>query len=164
MDTVYIETTVIGHLAGRLRSNAAIATRQQLTRGWWAEAQSQFRFLISQIVLDECAAGDPVAASERLAIADSLPLLDITEVIRELADELMARGAIPPSEPRDSLHVAISAVYGVNYLATWNFKHIANATMRGRIESVCRDAGFEPPIICTPEEMAGSETDAEPNY
>jgi hypothetical protein len=63
------------------------------------------------------------------------------------------------SEPRDALHVAISAVHGINYLVTWNFKHIANATMRDRIESVCRDNGFEPPIICTPEELAGDEDD-----
>jgi hypothetical protein len=48
----------------------------------------------------------------------------------------------------------------VNSLATWNFKHIANAMMRGRIEAVCRDAGFDPPIICTPEELAGNESDA----
>jgi hypothetical protein len=67
----------------------------------------------------------------------------------------MTAGAIPESEPRDALHVAIAAAHGVQYLVTWNFKHIANATLRGRINEVCRDNGYEPPIICTPEELAG---------
>ena len=115
-------------------------------------------WLIS-FVPEECAAGDPVAALERMQVTDSFSLLEISDVCQELANELMTRGAVPTSEPRDSLHIATSAVYGVNYLVTWNFKHIANAVMRSRIEAVCRDAGFEPPIICTPEELSGDEID-----
>ena len=157
MDTIYIETTVVGHLAGRLHPDLAIASRQQVTRKWWADAMAHHRLLISQIVLDECGAGDPTAARERLEAITSLALLDITDVVRQLANELTAKGAIPLSEPRDALHIAIAAVYGIQYLATWNFKHIANATLRSRIESVCRDAGFEPPIICTPDELTGTD-------
>jgi predicted nucleic acid-binding protein len=159
MDSVYIETTVVGHLVGRLHPNPVISARQQVTRTWWAMATTRYRLLVSQVVRDECAGGDPAAANERLDVVDPLALLDITDEIRDLADELTSRGAIPLSEPRDALHIAISAVHGVQYLVTWNFKHIANATMRGRIELVCRDAGFEPPIICTPEEMAGNDSD-----
>ena len=48
------------------------------------------------------------------------------------------------------------AINGIDYLETWNFKHIANATLRSRIESVCREAGYEPPLICTPEELLGA--------
>ncbi len=51
----------------------------------------------------------------------------------------------------------IVAVNGVQYRLTWNFKHIANALLRGRIEQVCREAGFDPPIICTPEELMGTD-------
>ena len=134
MDTVYIETTVVGHLVGRLHLDPAIAARQQATRKWWAMATTQYRLLVSQVVHDECGGGDPAAAKERLDVIDPLALLDITDEIRDLADDLTSRGAIPLSEPRDALHIAISAVHGVQYLVTWNFKHIANATMRGRIE------------------------------
>jgi len=51
------------------------------------------------------------------------------------------------------------ATNGVRYLLTWNFKHIANASLRAKIEMVCRDSGFEPPIICTPEELLGNSND-----
>ena len=161
MDTVYVETTVVGHLTGRVHADPIIAARQAVTRQWWPNASLRYRLHVSQLVLDECAGGDPTAAKERLDAVASLALLDVTDAVDDLADRLTADGAIPPSEPRDAFHIAIAAVNGVQYLVTWNFKHIANATMRGRIESVCRDAGFEPPIICTPEELAGDDADAD---
>lgn len=161
MDTVYVETTVVGNLAGRVHPDSIIAGRQAVTRRWWATATSRYRLLISQLVRDECAKGDPTAAQERLEKIDPLPLLNITGQVRGLADALTSANAVPPGEPRDALHIAVAAVHGVQYLVTWNFKHIANAAMRGRIESVCRDAGYEPPIICTPEELAGGNSDAD---
>ena len=72
----------------------------------------------------------------------------------ELANLLIAGHAIPKTEPRDALHISLAAVNGIEYLVTWNFKHIANATTRTAIELICRDAGFEPPIICTPDELS----------
>lgn len=154
MDTVYLETTIVGHVAGRIRPDPETASRQRVTRAWWASAQSKYNLLISQVVLDECTKGDPQAAKERLELIDSLPLLDLTEEVHYLAKDHMVHGAVPQTEPRDSLHIAVSAVHGVHYLLTWNFKHIANATLRTRIESICRDQGYEPPVICTPEELS----------
>lgn len=161
METAYLETTVIGHLVGHLRRNSIIATRQAFTRQWWKTASSQYRFVVSQLVIEECSHGDPIVARERLEMIESLPLLDVSEAVDRLANELMARGAVPSTEPRDAFHVAVAAVNGIQYIVTWNFKHIANARMRLRIETVCRDAGFEPPIICTPEELAGEEDDVQ---
>ena len=160
MDSTYVETTIVGHLAGRIQSDPLIAARQNLTRRWWPGALGRYRLLISQVVLDECQGVDPIAAKERLDEIDFLPVLEMTDEVHDLAGQLTTSGAVPESEPRDALHIAIAAVHGVEYLATWNFKHIANATLRGRIEAVCRDAGYEPPIICTPEELAGDDDDA----
>ena len=64
---------------------------------------------------------------------------------------------MPRKAAIDAAHVAIATVHGIDYLVTWNCTHIANAEMRSRIEAVCRSAGFEPPILCTPEELAGQE-------
>ena len=160
METVYLETTVVGNIAGRIHPNPDVASRQHKTRRWWTTARSEHRIVISHLVLDECQAGDPAAAQERLDEINELERLEITDDGRNLANALMAASAIPASEPRDALHVAIAAVHGVQYLVTWNFKHIANATLRGRINDVCRDNGYEPPIICTPEELAGMTDDA----
>lgn len=118
-----------------------------------------YQVFISQLVLDECRAGDKLAAQERLDVVEHLDLLEGTTVTDSLAAALIAANAIPASEPRDAFHIAIAATNGVKYLLTWNFKHIANATLRKRIEAVCRDSGFEPPTICTPDELLGIADD-----
>ena len=76
MDNVYIETTVVGNLAGRIHPDPTIASRQNVTRRWWPTASAQYRLLISQLVRDECTGGDPTAATERLDAIESLELLD----------------------------------------------------------------------------------------
>ena len=128
-----------------------------VTRDWWRNHARSFALYISQLVLDECGAGDPTAATERFEVVDGLDLLESSDDVDALADALISGMAIPASEPRDAFHIAIAAVNGVDYLLTWNFKHIANASLRGRIERICRETGYEPPIICTPDELMGTE-------
>ena len=157
METVYLETTIVGHIAGRLHRDPFVAARQQVTRDWWRDDAPRFGLYISQLVLEECGAGDPTAAAERFDVVEGIDLLESSDEVDALADSLISGLAIPASEPRDAFHVAIAAVNGVEYLLTWNFKHIANASLRSRIERICRDAGYEPPIICTPDELMGTE-------
>lgn len=157
MDTVYIETTIVGHIAGRLRADPFVAARQQVTRDWWRDVAPNFDVFVSQLVLEECSDGDSSAAAERLEVVKELDLLASSDEVDDLADALIANRVVPATEPRDAFHIAIAAVNGINYLLTWNYKHIANATLRSRIEQVCRDAGFEPPIICTPDELLGTD-------
>ena len=97
-------------------------------------------------------------AQERLAVISGCRLLTITSECRELAEKLMTSKAVPDSEPRDAPHIAIAAVHDVKYLLTWNFAHIANASMRHKIELFIREAGFNPPIICTPQELVLDDT------
>lgn len=153
MAKVYVETTVIGAIAGRVRRDLRIRARQLASREWWEEAPGWFELLTSDLVVEECAAGDPNAAAERLVLIKETRQLEVTDTARGLAEALIDRGAIPRTEPRDALHIAVAAVNGVEYLATWNFKHIANATRRADIELACRISGFEPPAICTPDEL-----------
>ena len=151
--TAYIETTVIGHLVGRMLAEPIVAGRQTVTRQWWPTAIVKYRFFVSKIVADECAAGDPDAADERLAVLDSLEFLATSPSVDELAGKLISKFAVPKTEPRDAIHISLAAVNGVEYLVSWNFKHIVNPTTRSAIERVCRDAGFVPPMICTPDEL-----------
>ena len=111
MDSVYVETTVIGHVAGRLRRDPRISARQQFARRWWPELCSKYQVYISELVADECGAGDPAAAQERLDIIQGLETLDIDDQVRSLTAALLSAGAIPPSEPRDAFHIALAAVH-----------------------------------------------------
>jgi hypothetical protein len=114
---------------------------------------------VSQIVRDEAAAGDPTARARRLRALRGVPALAVTDEATRVAGELVRRGALPRKATVDAFHIGIAAAHQIEYLLTWNCKHIANATMRGTIEAICRSAGLTPPIICTPEELpSGSST------
>src|SRR5436190_8937278 len=148
----YIETTVVSYLTAWPSRDLVRAAHQQITREWWA-TRGNYDLYISQFVIDEAGAGDQVAAADRLAALREIALLEVTEDAILLGERLIAGGGLPATARVDALHVAMAAVHGVDYLLTWNCKHIANATMRDRIEELCREAGFEPPVICTPFEL-----------
>ena len=150
---VYIETTVISYLTARPNRDVVITGHQKITRDWWQTCRERFEFVASQLVVREASAGDSRATQERLENLATLALLEVTEEAVSLAQELLSTGAVPEKAAEDALHLAIAVTNGVEYLLTWNCKHLANATMRTKIEDVCRSAGYEPVIICTPEEL-----------
>ncbi|MHB8971930.1 MAG: type II toxin-antitoxin system VapC family toxin [Pirellulaceae bacterium] len=157
MATVYIETSIIGYLTARSSNAVIFLARQQLTRQWWAEERTKYDLVSSQLVVDEATAGDPTAAQERLVYLDGMPLLDIQHPgVGALADRLIAEHLLPQKAATDARHVAVSTVFGVDYLLTWNCKHIANAETLPGIYRVLRDSGYEPPLIVTPEEFSGN--------
>ena len=86
-------------------------------------------------------------------MVDTLGFLQVTDACAKLAEVLLAQLAIPAAESRDATHVAISAVHRIDYLLTWNCRHLANANLRPKIDCVCKALGYEPPIICTPAEL-----------
>ncbi len=158
---VYIETTVISYLTAWPSRDVVIAGYQQTTREWWRDAADRFELVASELVIDEASAGDPDAARDRLAALESVTLLEATEEAASLAQQLLDSGAIPERAAGDAGHIAIAVTNGVEYLVTWNCRHIANATMRSQIERVCRIAGYEPTIICTPDELMEPEYENE---
>lgn len=150
---VYVETSVISCLTGRPSRDVVTAAYQEITREWWRSAPSRFSLVASELVVAEAASGDSDAALARPAVLDTIPLLDVTEEAIELSRKLIDRRAVPHRAADDAAHIATAAANGVEYLVTWNFRHIANATMRSRIEEVCGSSGNEPPVICTPNEL-----------
>jgi len=155
----YIETTVVSYLCAHPSRDVVIAGHQQITRDWWSTAEERFELVASQLVVDEANAGDPIAATRRQAALELVTLLDATDEALSLAQELVGSGAIPANSPEDAAHIAIAVANGVEYLVTWNCRHIANAILRSRIERVCRDRGYEPAVICTPDELMEPEND-----
>ncbi len=111
--------------------------------------------VISELVLREAAAGNPGASAKRLKTLAGLPVLRVTDESTDLAAALIVGGALPERAAVDAFHIAVATAHGVDYLLTWNCTHIANATMRGSIEAICKAEGFTPPVICTPEELPG---------
>ena len=132
-----------------------VAGHQQTTQDWWDNRRSEFECSVSQVVIDEASVGDPTEVQKRLAIISGLPSLAITEDANALTQAIMAAGVLPPHLVRDAAHVAVAAVHTIDYLLTWNCKHLANAQIVRRIAVVCEKLGRKMPIICTPEELMG---------
>jgi hypothetical protein len=152
---VYLETSVISYLTARLSRDLVTVGRQELTREWWEQHRTRFHLFISEFVATEAAAGDPEAARSRLELLAQVPEVTLTDETRELARSLVQPGPIPQSSAIDAFHIAAAVTGAADYLLTWNFKHLANAELRKGIDAICLAAGYEPPVICTPEELMG---------
>lgn len=150
---VYVETSLVSYLTARPSRDLVIAAHQQITHEWWDTRRASFEMCASQLVFQEASAGDPQAAQERIEAMQTMTLVETTPAALSLAKDLVQAGALPAKAGDDALHIAVAATQGIPYLLTWNCRHMANATMRPVIESVCARNGFKAPIICTPEEL-----------
>ncbi len=150
---VYIETSVISYLVARPSRDILIAANQQVTQEWWQNRRPKFDIYVSQLVAQEITSGDAEAVSKRQQAVTDCTYLDVTPEAVNLAEKLIEQNAIPRQAAEDALHIAVATVSGMDYLLTWNFKHIANAALRANVELVCRLNGYEPPVICSPMEL-----------
>ena len=149
---VYIETSIPSYLTARPSRDVVGAGRQQITLDWW-KVRDRFQLFVSDAVLVEAGRGDHFAARLRLQALDGIPILAPNLEAEDLTIALLREAGLPAKAEVDAGHIAIAAVHGMEYLLTWNCRHIANVMLRPQIEAVCRDRGFLPPLICTPEEF-----------
>lgn len=160
MESVYLETTVLSYLVSLPSRDIVIAGHQQTTQDWWADRKNAFQCFISQVVLDEIGAGDPSEVKKRRSVADTLNLLAVTQDAEKLTEAIMKSRVLPPKAVRDAAHIAVASVHSVEFLLTWNCKHLANAQIAKRIAAICKSSGFQMPIICTPLELLEEFEDA----
>ena len=151
--TVYVETSVVSYLTARTNADLITAAHQKATQDWWADRRQDFDLHVSAFVLAEAEGGNPEAAQRRLDALAGIPTLELLPQIETLATALLASGAVPAKARLDALHIATAAVHAMNYLLTWNFRHIANAEKWGEIEVVCQRMGIKMPRICSPLEL-----------
>ncbi len=157
--TVYIETTIISYLTAWRSPQLVMAANQEVTRVWWDDHRDAYDLVASQSVVDEASAGDREAAKRRRVILMNVPLLTINAECLTLAEQLVKDLSLPAKAEMDALHIAIASVHEVDYLLTWNCRHIANANLRHIIEAACITAGFVAPTICTPLELIDGDAD-----
>ncbi|MCZ7663163.1 MAG: type II toxin-antitoxin system VapC family toxin [Thermoleophilia bacterium] len=150
---VYIETSVISYLTSRPSRDVVVAAHQELTRQWWDERSCRFELVVSELVEQEAGRGDSDASRGRLAVVQGMGILAVSDPAVSLAEYLVSSGLIPRESGADALHIAVAAVNGIDYLLTWNHKHLANALLRHRIETLVEEEGYACPVICTPEEL-----------
>jgi hypothetical protein len=152
---VYIETSIPSYLTARPSNDIRAMANKNATLEWWENYRFDFDLFISEFVIAEVGLGHPEAAQRRLSVIADLPELFVTEEVKVLANALITEGPIPAKSEVDAYHISVATINGMEYLLTWNCTHIANAVLRPKIEAICRKYGFEPPILCTPQELIG---------
>ena len=150
---VYVESTIPGYATARPARDLLQAARQQLTRDWWELKRQRYEIFISQVVLDEIALGDKTLAQVRLELVRGIPLLDLTDGVGVFAQKILDAGCLPPEADRDAAHIALATVHEMDFLLSWNCRHIANATIQPLLRRLADAASYALPVICTPEEL-----------
>lgn len=133
---VYLETSFVSYLAGRPSRDAVTAARQFSSRDFWYQRRHDYELVVSELVEEECSRGDAEQAARRKEFLVEASLVPIGGAILELAERLVGPGLIPFEVTQDAVHVAAAATHGCEFLLTWNFRHLANAAIRGRIRKL----------------------------
>ena len=158
---IYLESTIPSYVVARPARDLLQAARQQLTRDWWDSQRAKHELFTSQVVLDEITFGEKAMAQLRLETLQAVPLLQVTDEVKELARKIQTSGLLPVTSDRDATHIALASFYEMDILLSWNCRHIANAAIQTRLRHLVEVAGFTLPVICTPEELM--ENDNEQN-
>jgi len=152
---VYIETSVVSYASGRPSRDVVSAGRQEITLEVWPFLMERFDCYVSALVREEVERGDPEAAGSRLAVLTDIATLTISDEARDLAKGMIQQGLMPSRFAEDALHMAIAAANGMDYVLTWNFRHINNVQTKVKIERFLENHRYEPPLVCSPEELFG---------
>jgi hypothetical protein len=156
METVYIDTAVVSFLVARPPAGTMAHQWHVWTEDWWRLRRPCFECSISGEVLREADEGDPAMSRQRLAALSTLTVLRRTAAVDALAEVFLSAGPLPQKAKADAVHLAFASVYKMDYLITWNFKHLANAVIQSRLQPVAEQRSYRLPIICTPLQLMGT--------
>ncbi len=152
MESLYIETSIISYLVARPSNNLISAARQKITFDWWDKEKEKYKIYISELVIAECSRGDRDAVKMRLKSIKNIPVLEINDKCIQLAELFFNKASLPEKARDDALHVAIATHYKMDFLLTWNFRHLANAHFIRKLQEISFTEGLVIPTICTPQE------------
>jgi predicted nucleic acid-binding protein len=155
METIYIETTIVSYLVANPSQDLILTAHQKITREWWREERGRYRCVTSEEVIREASLGDPTMSRRRLEALSEIPVLRMDDAVRLLAKELVQERLLPPAVISDALHTAVASLHNVEYLLTWNCRHLANPHLQKGLRMFMAARRLVLPEICTPIDLAG---------
>ena len=123
------------------------------TRMWWEERRDGYRLFVSSVVDEEVNRGKESLSRQRQSLLVGLPRLSVTTEVRRLAEDIFSHLKLPNSARLDAFHLATSSFHRVDYLLTWNLRHIASGRVRLALAGLQKTREIHVPVICTPEEL-----------
>ncbi len=159
--TLYLETSVPSYYTARQSPDLVIAGHQLVTRDWWENHVDKYKVYISELVQEEAERGDAKAAQRRLEAIAPFEMISVTQKALDLAAVYIQKLPIPVSAEADAVHLALASVNDIDYLLTWNCRHIARGSIIRTIPAVNAEYGYGSPTICTPEELVYEDASSE---
>ena len=150
---VYIESTIPSYIVSRLSRDILVLSHQKISKDWWNHTRKDYDLYISQVVIDEISAGDKELAKKRNSLIKSIPILEGSNKIDDLAKLYLKHFKFPERALRDAFHIAFAVYYEIDFLLTWNCTHLANANVRKELIRFNNRLKYKTPDICTPEEL-----------
>lgn len=149
MKSVYVETSILSAYVDE-RDNIASRFQRRETIHWWRSERNHFRLFCSELVLAELE--EVIFPGQRRAIrlALSLPFLPVTDSVIDAAKCYVEHSAMPRTDIGDAYHLALASVHEVDYLLTWNCKHLANASKVEHLQTLNLRLGLATPTLLTP--------------
>ncbi len=151
--SVYLETTIISYLAARPSRDLIVAGHQQITLEWWEKVSPKCQCYVSEVVIEESEKGDIEVSKKRLDLISDFQVLAVNEEIKKIASIFFEHLRIPEKSRLDSFHLATACWYKMDYLLSWNCKHIVSGSVRKLLNEINEELKIYIPIICTPEEL-----------
>jgi hypothetical protein len=150
--SIYVETSVISYLAAPPSRDLISLARQAHSHDFW-KARSKFDLYSSDLVVDEASKGNAAKVKGRTAYLTAMTLLATGDLENTIADYLIRGAALPTKARDDAVHIAIAACAGLDYILSWNFKHIVNPITLPLTHRILSAHKIRPPVICTPEHL-----------
>ena len=150
MAKVYLETSFVSACVST-RSDAASVYRRDTSLEWWRTQRQLHEINVSDEVVAELAYPAYPNREPALAFIADLTVLPISQSAVGLAEVLIRERAMPGPLKGDALHVAIATVAALDYILSWNVRHLANPNKIQHLRAICLKAGLLPPQIITPD-------------
>jgi hypothetical protein len=157
MESIYLETSVVSYLAAPISRDLLTAAKQQVTQEWWNLSRHRYELYVSDLVEQEAARGDPAQAQQRLSLMHGVVRLSTNQDAENLAGEFLRRSSLPAHALADATHIALATVFAVDFLLTWNCRHIANPHILKKLTAIAASEGYELPMVCTPIVLQSAE-------
>lgn len=148
--TVYIETTVPSSFV-TTRQDPTSLHRKTATQEWWREQIRLYEPWISRAVIVELSRGNWPGKEEALTLVAPLRALEIDDEVSAVAQKYIDEHLVPADLSGDALHLAVACVHEVDFLLTWNIRHLANPNKLHHLTVINRRLGLLTPQIVTPE-------------
>jgi hypothetical protein len=154
---VYLETSFFSVCVSTRQTERDIGWRASSLQ-WWQDQARRFELFISPEVVRELSAPEFPGSSAALEMLRGMSVLELSREVVDFAELLVQERVMPgPSVAGDALHVSAATVHRMDYLLTWNVKHLANPNKRTHFAVICMRAGLSAPVLVTPDLLEDSE-------